>query len=84
MNFTFLVGLLKGSNTYDTVVKILGIVAGFLAGRDANNTGTDKTAPLETRWLNGSETIVGTPYGYDKPSANAGGSDRTTTPSPKR
>ena len=47
MNFTFLIGLLKGSNTYDTVVKILGIVAGFLAARDANNTGTDKTAPLE-------------------------------------
>ena len=41
MNWTFLIRLLKGSNTYDTVVKILGIVAGFLAARDANNTGTD-------------------------------------------
>jgi hypothetical protein len=41
MNWTFLIGLLKGSNTYETVVKILTVVAGFLAGRDANNTGTD-------------------------------------------
>ena len=41
MNWTFLISLLKGSNTYETVVKILTVVAGFLAGRDANNTGTD-------------------------------------------
>jgi hypothetical protein len=41
MNWNFLLALLKGSNTYDTVVKILNLSAGFLAGRDADHTGTD-------------------------------------------
>ena len=34
MNRNFLLTLLKGSNTYDTVVKILNLAAGFLAGRN--------------------------------------------------
>ena len=41
MNRNFLLTLLKGSNTYDTVVKILNLAARFLAGRDADHTGTD-------------------------------------------
>ena len=41
MNWTFLISLLKGSNTYETVVKILTVVAGFLAARDSDNTGQD-------------------------------------------
>ena len=41
MNWNFLLALLKGSNTYATVVKILNLSAGFLAGRDPDHTGPD-------------------------------------------
>ena len=43
MNWTFLISLLKGSNIFETVVKILTVVAGFLAARDSDNTGQDDT-----------------------------------------
>ena len=41
MNWNILLTLLKGSNTYQTIIKILQLAAGFLAGRDADHTGTD-------------------------------------------
>ena len=41
MNWNFLLSLLKGSNIYDTVVKILNLATGFLAARDVDNNGSD-------------------------------------------
>ena len=41
MNLQFLLGLIRGSNVYETVVKVLTIVAGFLAGVDADKEGND-------------------------------------------
>lgn len=41
MNWNFLLSLLKGSNIYETVTKILNLAAGFLAARDTDRQGTD-------------------------------------------
>lgn len=41
MNWSFLINLLRGSNIYETVAKVLNITAGFLANRDADKLGTD-------------------------------------------
>ena len=40
-SLNWLVGLLKGSNVYDTISKILNIAAGFLANNDADKAGND-------------------------------------------
>ena len=41
MNWNFLIALLKGSNIYETITKILNLAAGFLAANDTDKTGTD-------------------------------------------
>jgi len=41
MNINFLLALLKGSNVYKTVTKILSVAAGFLANNDSDKVGTD-------------------------------------------
>lgn len=41
MNLQFLLSLIKGSNLYETVVKVLTLVAGFIAGVDSNKQGND-------------------------------------------
>jgi hypothetical protein len=41
MNWNFLISLLKGSNIYETVTKILNLAAGFLAANDPDKQGTD-------------------------------------------
>lgn len=41
MNLGFLLSLVRGSNVYETIGKMLEIIAGFLAGLDANDTGKD-------------------------------------------
>lgn len=44
MNLQFLLSLIKGKNIYDTVAKILTVLAGFLAGADADKNGNDDLA----------------------------------------
>lgn len=44
MNLSFLISILKGSNVFETVAKILNIAAGFLANNDADKLGTDDLA----------------------------------------
>lgn len=44
MNLSFFIALLKGSNIYETVAKILNIAAGFLANNDTDKIGTDDLA----------------------------------------
>ena len=41
MNWNFLLALLKGSNIYETLTKILNLTAGFIAARDIDETGAD-------------------------------------------
>jgi hypothetical protein len=41
MNLKFILSLIKGKDTYDTIVKVLNVIAGFVAGADSNNTGND-------------------------------------------
>ena len=41
MNWNFLIALLKGSNIYETIVKILNLAAGFLAAHDDDKQGND-------------------------------------------
>lgn len=41
MNLSFLLGLLRGTNVWETVAKILTIGGGFVAGLDADKKGSD-------------------------------------------
>lgn len=41
MNFAFLLSLIKGRNIYETISKVLTLLAGFVAGADSNKSGTD-------------------------------------------
>jgi hypothetical protein len=44
MNLQFLLSLIKGKNVFETVSKVLVLVAGFLAGIDADKEGNDDLA----------------------------------------
>jgi len=41
MNWNILFTLLRGSNVYETAAKLLTVVAGFLAAKDADRVGSD-------------------------------------------
>lgn len=41
MNWNIIISLIKGTNVYQTAAKLLNLLAGFLAGRDADHTGPD-------------------------------------------